>query len=261
MSARPALVIAAILATIGVNGLANALPLNGNQTGAISNRFDVLFVPAGYVFSIWGLIYLALLAYGTYQALPGAREDPRVRSVDVPVVLSCVFNSAWIFAWHYELFALSLVLMIGLLASLISVYLRLDIGRVRPEGAQRWLLDLPFSIYLGWITVATIANSSTVLVYYGWGGWGLSDFTWLLVMLCAALTIAAAMALTRADAAYLGVLVWAFAGIAVRHASDVSIMYAAAGAATGTLALAIWALVRTRPGQPHLADGAGQNKF
>ena len=246
MSARPALVIAAILATIGVNGLANALPLNGQQTGAISNRFDVLFVPAGYVFSIWGLIYLALLAYGAYQALPSTREDPRVRSVDGLVIGSCVFNGAWIFAWHYEQFALSLVLMLALLASLIGIYLRLDIGRTRPEGAQRWLLDLPFSIYLGWITVATIANASTVLVYYEWGGWGLSDINWFFVMLCAAQAIAAAMAWTRADAAYLAVLVWAFAGIAVRHASDVAVMYAALGAAMGTAGLLIWALLRRR---------------
>ena len=247
---RQALVIVAILAMIAINGLANALPINGQQTGAVADRFDVLFVPAGYVFSIWGLIYLALLTYAGYQALPRSREDERVRSIDGLVIASCVANGSWIFAWHYELFGLSLVLMLGLLASLIGVYVRLDIGLTKPETRQRLCVDLPFSIYLGWITVATIANASTVLVDLGWGGWGLSDFTWLVVMLVAALGIASVMTWSRGDVAYLAVLIWAFVGIAVKHAATQPIAVVAGGSAAVVVGLVVLALVRNRGLRP-----------
>ena len=223
--------VLAFAATLVVNGLANALPLNGQTTGEISDRFQVYFVPAGYVFSIWGLIYLALLAFAVYQALPAQRDNPRLRRAGYSFALSCVANVVWLFLWHYEIFALTIVAMLALLLLLIATYLRLEAGRARVSAAEKWLAHVPFSIYLGWITVATIANVTSLLDYVNWGGWGVSPEAWTVVMLVAGAGIATAMGLTRGDVAYMLVIVWAFAGIAVKHA------------ATPVVAIAAWAMV------------------
>jgi hypothetical protein len=216
---RQAVNVVAVIATLIVNGLASALPLNGLTTGEISDRFQVYFVPAGYVFSIWGVIYLGLILFAIYQALPAQRDNPRLARVGYLFVLSCVANTAWLFLWHYEQFAWTILAMLTLLGSLIAIYLRLGIGRAAVAPAERWLVRAPFSIYLGWITVATIANATSLLDYLGWGGWGLDDALWAVIMLAAGVAIAAAVRFTRRDAAYVLVLVWAFAGIAVKHAA------------------------------------------
>ena len=136
---RQILVVIALLAMIAVNIMANALPINGQNTGEISDRFEVFFVPAGYVFSIWGLIYLGLLAYAVYQVLPAQAENPDLRSIGYLFVLSCVANIAWIFLWHYNLVALSVIAMLSLLGLLIVIYLRLDIGGAQVSSVMKWL--------------------------------------------------------------------------------------------------------------------------
>jgi hypothetical protein len=219
--------VLAVIAVIVINGLANALPLNGLTTGEISDRFQVYFVPAGYVFSIWGLIYVALVAFAVYQALPAQRDNPRLRGIGYLFTLSCVANIAWIFLWHYEVFPLTLVAMLALLLLLIAIYLRLDIGRGRVPTAEKWLVHVPFSIYLGWITVATIANVTSLLDYLNWNGWGISPEAWTVIMLIAGVGIASAVSLTRGDVAYMLVIVWAFAGIAVKHAGTPVVAIAA----------------------------------
>lgn len=209
----------AVVATIAVNGLANALPLNGQTTGEISDRFQVYFVPAGYVFSIWGLIYLGLAAFTIYQALPAQRDNPRLSRVGYLFALSGGANIAWLFLWHYERFPLTLIAMISLLVLLILIYLRLKIGRAAVPAAEKWFVHLPISIYLGWITVATIANVTSVLDYLSWSGWGISPETWTVIMLTIGTGIGLAVGFTRHDIAYMVVIVWAFAGIAVKHAA------------------------------------------
>jgi len=211
-----------LLSTIGVivaNGLANYLPLNDQTTGEISDRFEVFFVPAGYVFSIWGLIYLSLIGYSIYQLLPSQRENPRLRRIGYLYVLSCVANVAWLFLWHYEYFELTLVAMVTLLVLLIAIYLKLGTGRTRAPAGETWLARVPFSLYLGWITVATIANVTSLLDYLNWGGWGISAEGWTIVMLIAGAVIAALVSLTRGDVVYVAVVVWAYAGIAVKPSS------------------------------------------
>ena len=229
----------AVMATIVINGLANALPLNGQTTGEISDRFQVYFVPAGYVFSIWGLIYVALVAFAVYQALPAQRDNPRLRGIGYLFTLSCVANIAWLFLWHYEVFPLTLVAMLSLLLLLIVIYLRLGIGRAQVPTAEKWLVHVPFSIYLGWITVATIANVTSLLDYLNWSGWGVSPEAWTVIMLVAGVVIASAVSLTRRDVAYMLVIVWAFAGIAVKQAGTPVV----ATAAWVTTALAALMLV------------------
>jgi benzodiazapine receptor len=211
--------VAATILVLAVNGLANALPLNGQMTGEISDRFQVYFVPAGYVFSIWGLIYLALIAFTIYQALPAQRETPALQRIGLLYAASSVANVAWLFLWHYERFPLTMLAMLILLGTLIALYMRVGIGRVQVGPAQRWLVHVPFSIYLGWITVATIANATTVLTDLNWNGWGIGPQAWAVIMMLAATAIAWLMSLTRGDIAYALVLVWALAGIAVKHAA------------------------------------------
>lgn len=226
-------VITTTLYALILNGAANAIPLNGRNTGEISDSFNVLFVPAGYVFSIWGVIYLALLAYTIYQALPAQRSNPRLRATGWLVSLSSLLNGTWILFWHYGYYLITLVVMVALLVTLIATYLRLNIGRVHFNPVEKWTVSIPFSIYMGWITVATIANATAVLSYVGWNAWGISPLAWTVALLVIGVILAGIMAFTRSDIAYLLVLAWAFAGISVRWLSiptlDVA-GFAAAGA-------------------------------
>ena len=214
---RQLAVILSILATIVVNGLANALPINGQNTGEISDRFQVYFVPAGYVFSIWGLISLGLIAYAIYQALPSQRENPRLRAIGWLVVLSGVANSVWIFLWHYELFPLTIFAMLTILVSLIAIYIRLSIGRMITTRSETWLVKVPFSIYLGWITVATVANATSLLDYLKWDKFGLSSELWMGIILAVVLLIDVIMNFSRCDVAFTLVILWALAGIGIKR--------------------------------------------
>jgi benzodiazapine receptor len=238
--------VIAYLATLVTNFLANALPFNDLSTGEISDQFDVFFVPAGYAFSIWGLIYLGLGAFTVYQALPAQRENPRLRKVGYWFVVSCAANIAWLFFWHYELFPWSLVAMITILASLIVIYLRLGTGRSRTTAAERWFLRVPFSIYLGWISVATIANVSDVLYALDWNGWGIQPDVWAVILLAIGVGLALAMSFSRGDAAYLLVFTWAFAAIGVKHAENTLVATAAWIASGAALGLALVGALLTR---------------
>ena len=238
--------ILAFVATIAVNAMANILPINGQTTGQISDRFQVYFVPAGYVFSIWSVIYLALAAFVVYQALPSQRSSPRLKRIDSLFLVSSAANSLWILLWHFELFLATVLVMVILLVVLIAIYRRLDVGRARVSLAERWFVHLPFSIYLGWITVATIANVTATLAYYRWDGWGIAPEMWAVIMIVVGAAIALATSLPRRDAAFMLVIVWAFAGIGVKQAATplvANTAWAVAGlvavVAAGTLLLRV----------------------
>jgi len=233
-----AVVVTTVFALV-MNAAANALPLNGRLTGEISNSFNVLFVPAAYVFSIWGVIYLGLAAYTLYQALPSQRANPLLRRIGWLVALSSLANGTWINFWHYGYYELTLATMLVLLATLIAIYLRLDIGKRRFNLLEKWVVSIPFSIYLGWITVATIANATAVFSYLGWDGSPLNPVTWTVILLAVGVVLAGIMAFTRSDMAYLLVLVWAFAGISVRWTDLPILNLAGYGAAALVLALLV----------------------
>jgi translocator protein len=235
------------VATIAVNGMANALPIAGRLTGEISDSFPVVITPAGYVFAIWGVIYLGLAAYATWQALPAQANNRRARAIAVPVAIGNLANLVWILLWHYLWIGTSLLAMLVLLVTLMLVYLRL---RPRPgtgaavgevTGAERVLARGTFSVYLGWITVATVANVTITL----WDAGvqerllGLPPQAWGVVTLLVATALGARMLLRYRDLAYAAVLVWAFVGIVVAQSSSV---FVAATAVVGALALAYLAL-------------------
>ena len=234
--------ITALLALI-VNILATSLPLNGQNTGEISDRFQVYFVPAGYVFSIWGVIYLGWIAFIIFQLQPSQKKNPRLRRLGYWFALSNLANAAWLICWHYNLFGLSVIVMLSLLGLLIASYLRLDVNRSPVKPVEYWSVDVLFSVYLGWITVATVANITDWLYLVGWDGIGVQAQTWAIIMLVVASLLGLAMALTRQDVGYLLVLVWAFAGIAVKQISAPTVVLTAWIAAAAMLGLAIYILI------------------
>jgi hypothetical protein len=213
-------VLLVTLATITINVLADALPINGLNTGRISDAFQVYFVPAGYVFAIWGIIYIGLLAYSVYQALPAQKENPRLQMTGWWVVLGGLANSMWIFLWHYERFVGTLAAMLILLASLIAVYLRLGTGQTKVSTSETWAARIPFSIYLGWITVATVANVTDVLDFLKWNAFGIAAQTWFLVTLVAVFMVSTLMSLNRRDVPFILVILWALVGIGVKFSTE-----------------------------------------
>ena len=229
-----------------VNILANALPLNGQNTGQISDRFSVYFVPAGYVFAIWGLIYIGWIAFAIYQFLPAQKENPRLQNLGYLFALSGVFNAVWLFCWHYNQFGLSVLVMLALLATLIASYLKLDVGRVAIGAAERWCVEVPFSVYLGWITVATVANISDYLFSISWSGWGITAQPWAAIMIAVASLLGLLMALTHRDSGYLFVLVWSFIGIAVKQVEFPLVANSAWAASILAFGLAIYSIQRRR---------------
>lgn len=240
---RQVIHIVVLLVTLAVNYLANAIPFNGQTTGEISDRFHVYFVPAGYVFAIWGVIYLGLIAFTIFQALPSQRENPNLRKLWYTLALANLANAIWLFFWHYNLVELSLVTMFILLILLIAAYLILNIGQARVPLGERLAVHLPVSIYLGWISVATIANFSDLLYANDWDGFGMKPQAWAVVMLAVAVVLATIMSLTRRDVAFLLVFVWAFVGIGVKQSADNLVSTSAWAAAVLTFLLLILALV------------------
>ena len=239
------------LATIVVNGLANALPIAGRLTGEISDSFPVLITPAGYVFAIWGVIYLGLAGYAVWQALPAQAANPRARGLALPVAIGNLANLVWILLWHNLWIGTSLVAMLVLLATLLVTYLRLrpapgtaDARAPLTRGERLWARGT-FSVYLGWITVATVANVTIALYDGGWrdGFLFLPPQAWGVVTLLVATGLGARMLLRYRDAAYAAVLVWAFVGIVVAQSAST---FVAGTAVVGVLALAYLAAVRLR---------------
>jgi len=230
--AQQILVLLATIGTIGINALANTIPLNGYTTGAVSNSIPMFFVPAGYVFLIWSLIYVSLIAFSIYQILPAQRiNNKQFMMIRLWYVLSCLANGVWIVLWHYLYIGYSVLAMLILLGSLIFVYFNIkqkNNNRVIKNRAERWLLAAPFSLYLGWITVATIANISAALTFYHWDGFGLSGELWTAIMLAIATVITVSNITKHRDIIYGLVIIWAFIGIVVKFPNIIMVAYTAA---------------------------------
>jgi translocator protein len=216
--------ILSFLAVLVVNTLASTVGINGRLTGSLSDAIPNLFVPAGLTFSIWGVIYLLLLFFTIAQARgvfsAGTTGPEETRRIGWLSALSSAANVAWLLLWHYELVGVSLLAMLVILASLLAVYMKLQTGRTRASSAERWLFRVPFSVYLGWITVATIANVTAFLVKAGWGGFGLPPEVWAVAVIIIAALITVAVLATRRDAGYGLVVLWALAGIVLKRSAD-----------------------------------------
>jgi hypothetical protein len=231
--------VGTFLVTLTVNGAANALPINGQGTGEISDRFSVYVVPAGYVFAIWGLIYLLLAAFTVWQGLPRNRADPAARSIGWLPAIANLLNAAWVLLFHYEYFALTVPVMVALLLTLIAIHLRLWGLRSEIRGTTFWVVRVPFSVYLGWITVATIANIAQTGQAIGIDPAGFDPAFIASGVLLLGLLIAVRFVTEFDDVAYGLVIVWAYAGVAVKEADT---MVVAITAAAGALVVAVLAL-------------------
>ena len=242
---RQFVTVVTFVATVTVNWAANALPINGQTTGAISDRFEVYVIPAGYVFSIWGLIYLLLAVFTIDQARPSRSADPTLRRLGWLPALTGVLNTAWLVAFQFEVFLATIPLMVALLVTLIRISDITFADRARLTRAARWTVRLPFSVYLGWITVATIANVAQTLQ---WIGVAVAPDV-APVIAAAVLGLGLGIALTYVwryrDVAYGAVIVWAYVGIAVKEQATPLVLLVAIGGAI-VVAAASSAVARDR---------------
>lgn len=204
-----------------MNGLANALPINGVTSGEVSDKYFNLFAPAGITFSIWGLIYVLLGIYTIYQIVAlRNREDYERLHLSKINILYCVTsgaNALWILAWHFQVMWLSLILITIILVGLI--FIRLELAQVSLKAKEKWLIRLPFSVYFGWLTIATIANVTVLLVSLDWNGFGLSPVFWTVIVLIVGIIISGVTMFRFKDIAYALVILWAYTGILIRHTS------------------------------------------
>ncbi|MEX1173380.1 MAG: hypothetical protein WEG56_12310, partial [Chloroflexota bacterium] len=239
--------VAIFLVTVAVNGAANALPINGQQTGAISDRFEVFVIPAGYVFAIWGVIYLLLAAFTIHQARPSQATDPTLRRLGWLPALTGILNTGWLLLFQYEVFIATVPVMIALLVTLVITNAITFADRDRLTGVGRWVVRLPFSVYLGWITVATIANIAQTLDSVGFDAFGLPAELVAGLVLLTGLAIAVTFVWRFADVAYGLVIVWAYAGIVVKEAATPIVPWVAGAGAVAIAALLVATLIRQRP--------------
>ena len=219
--------IIAVIATVIVNILSQALPFNNQTNAEIANRFtNNFFLPANYVFGIWGIIYLSMIAFAVYQ---GRRGSSVVRSFGWWWVIGCIGNIAWLIAFQWNQFALSMIFMALLLISLLVMYLKLRAPGITLTRGERWFVSGPISLYFGWVTVATIANACYILIDGGWDGFGIAYETWGAIMIAIGGLIGGGVAFANRDPIYAAVIVWSFAGIVSRH-PDVTLVAVSAGA-------------------------------
>ncbi len=219
------------LGVLTINGLASALPINGRDTGQLADMYPNLFVPAGITFAIWGIIYLLLLGFVVNQLVLAVKSKTSgLLSAQGSRILGInfLFNMAWILAWHYEMVGLSVLIMLGLLLTLIYLFRETDGFSLTKTGSVI-LVQIPVSVYLGWISVATIANVTSWLVDLNWTGFGISPVAWTITLILVGALLAVLMLNLRKNIAYAAVVVWAYIGIVLKRMAvepvETSIIY------------------------------------
>lgn len=248
-----------LLATVVFNAVSQ-IPSIGFGVGTnaeIANRYpDLYYFPANRAFSIWSVIYLFLIAFTVYQALPAQRDNHHIKRIGYLFVLTGIFNIGWIASFQYEQFALSMVMMLLLLGTLITIYLRVGIGRTEVSTRDKWLVHVPFSIYLGWITAATVTNAAYVLRDAGWSGFGIAPEVWAAIMLAVTGGIGIVLALRHRDVAYVLVIAWATFWIASRHSGVQLVAVPALGVAGLMILAALFTVFNNRRPTPLQASRA-----
>ncbi|MEC0091537.1 tryptophan-rich sensory protein [Paenibacillus macquariensis] len=225
----------AFLAMIAVNVLANTTLIGGRRTSDVSDMYPTLLTPAGYAFTIWSAIYILLSGFIYYQLRRNNESRDSVQCIGIWFIISCIFNMVWLFLWQYLYIELSVIAMLFLLISLMILYTRTR--RISyPTQGEFWFIKLPFILYLGWISVATILNISISLTKNNWAGFGLDDTTWAIIMLCAGALIAILASYPYRDSVFPLVFVWAYIAIAVKQ-TNVEYVFSVAYILAGVLFL------------------------
>ncbi|GAA4412587.1 tryptophan-rich sensory protein [Nibrella viscosa] len=232
------LVVLSIISVLVVNYLSTAVPFGGQTNATVSDKYHTYFTPAGYAFSIWGLIYLGLLAFAVYQAFPSQRENYRFREIRPWVVANGVLNCIWLPLFQNELFSASVAVILGMVFTLMLIMEGLQVNRKPVSVTETGLSRIPFSLYFGWITVATIANAAVWLKATGFGGYNLAEPTWSVIMIIIGLFVGAFVFNRYRSVAYILVFTWAYTAIAVEQ-SDYYVQVVAGAGAIGAVLLAI----------------------
>ncbi|MEY4628224.1 MAG: hypothetical protein RLZZ595_550 [Bacteroidota bacterium] len=241
-----------LLLVLTVNALANILPINGYNTGQVSAFYPNYFVPAGFTFGIWGIIYLLLIGFvicSLLAALPSFPEQARkaITKSSPLFLVTCLLNAGWIVAWHYLYLGLSLIIMLVFLFTLIRLFLGIHAFKNQMNLFYRFWIYHPFLVYLGWISVATIANFTALFVGIGWQGEPLSAQTWSVVLILVAMLLGTFMVGIKKEPAFGFVLAWAFFGIYSSQMKDAAAVgYTAAVGVCLLLALTITILAKSK---------------
>ncbi|MGB3558276.1 MAG: tryptophan-rich sensory protein [Geitlerinemataceae cyanobacterium] len=245
--------LVAIFAAFGINVQSNVAPISGASIGEISNtQFqNVLITPANYAFAIWGLIYLGLFGFGFYQMQTAQRTHPILRRSSDGLTIASLAQIVWVWLFQTRFFVASLGAMLVILLALI--YSWRSLKRVDSPGRalpKLWV-DFPISIYLGWISVATIVNVAIALTSIGWQGWGISPSVWTVILTIVATGLGAIVCWKQQDFAFTAVTIWALVAIAVRQSNVPSIARTAAIGAIDLLGLMAWTSYRRRAISKH----------
>lgn len=236
--------IIAVVATLVIDALANILPINGVTTGEVADAYPNLFTPPGYVFAIWGVIYVLLAVFMVFQARPNQRGEQYLQDISFFHLLGAIGNTSWIFLFHYEQIVLAVIPIVVLLISLIIMYVRLGIGVRDVPRKQMLAVHLPVSVYLGWISLATIAGIASALNVLIPGIPIPTQVMWTVIMLVVALALTLLMLFMRKDIAFGLVVIWASTGVVVKQLATYPLIGITAGvvAAVVTISIIIVAL-------------------
>lgn len=243
VNSKPAIIrqistLIAIISAFGMNIWANVNPPNGLTIGAISQNIfkNVLIIPASYAFAIWGLIYLGLISLAIYQALPAQKSDGLLSKIGYKLAIASIAQIIWVMCFLYRQYGASMIAMLCILLPLIGAYWSLPF-KTRLSRQQQWLIKFPISIYLAWISVATIINGAILLASWQWQGWGLSPMVWTVIMLLIAGLITHFVVLPRLDFAYGGVFIWGAIAIAIKNSDAMLISGTAIGLSISLIVL------------------------
>ena len=234
-------VLLAFIAMLTVNALSSILPINGVTPKEVSDRYPNLFVPAPLTFAIWGVIYLLVFGYtlyllGVFHKRGETCNATLIHRTGILFIISSILNLSWVIAWHYGLLAISFILLALFLLAMI--YMRVIIQRHEPlTTKEKWFVRLPFSVYFGWITIATIAGATALLVGNGFGGLGLSEAVWTIIILIVGAVIGILTSLKFRDIPYVLVLIWAYGNILNNHLSPAGFAGKYPGVITTLIAL------------------------
>ncbi|WIV19613.1 TspO/MBR family protein [Paenibacillus polygoni] len=236
---------AGLILVIVVNALANILPIGGRTTQEVSELYPVLITPAGYAFIIWSVIYLLLAGFVIFQFLPSQKNRNTTAQVGIWFFISCLANAGWIILWQNLQIGWSVLVILILLFSLIQMYVRTrDIPS--PTPGETWFVKLPFSIYLGWVSVATLINITVWLSKLGWSGFNLGDQTWAIILLLLGSIVAFAVSYRYNDFILPLVFVWAYIAIGVKQSDTLAVSYTAIGLAIVIFLFAVWIFLRRK---------------
>ena len=231
--------LVSIVGIIFWNYYANSAGINGNSVGSLSDEYANLFTPAGYAFSIWGLIFIGLLILGIYVmkiAFDSAASNDVINRIGPWLIIANIGNGLWLWFWLNEMTGVSVLVMLVILISLLTLMVRLGISTSDVSKDIKRMIYWPIACYTGWITVAAVANISAYLAKLNWS-WLFDEITWTVIMIIIAAVLYLLVLRTRKSFIFASVGVWAFVAIAVRHWGGISaIQWTAAAAAIMLLA-------------------------